>query len=493
VPKEALARGRTVVVGESGGFAILNPLFAETEGELDLCDSLFAPLERIDADGTPVPVLAASFTVSGGGTVVVFTLDPLRTFPDGSPVLPSDVAFTYGVLADPTYDGPLRGRFDAVLSVVGDDETGTVTFTLAEGTRPGSEDACLFTVGILQASQFAEWGSTPAALRAFEGDPAGSGDFQLEERTSERVVLALRDGRTASVERLVFLSIAQDRKVAALADGTLDLARLERNARTTARLTLLQGCDAAPNPGAAALYLMLVDNLSLPSSGLDDAARTRLLAAASDCADEWASFPAGKPTGAGTPTPTPSTGLSARHRALYFFPGIDPADIADNAALAGLLAARLNRALPSGSEIFVPQALGWPEIAALAFDGAAFDALMLPAAVDGRTPVGLRLASGIPTVAGAPVGNAVVLVRNPGVLVVSRRLSGVAPNPHGFPLHPVGVGFLDSLRNAAPLDQAGAPLPTATPRATPSGGSTPSPEASPTDEEADPSGFIPRE
>jgi hypothetical protein len=118
---------------------------------------------------------------------------------------------------------------------------------------------------------------------------------------------------------------------------------------------------------------------------------------------------------------------------------------------------------------------------------------MLPAAVDGRTPVGLRLASGIPYVAGAPVGNAVVLVRNPGVLVVSGRLSGVVPNSYSFPLHPVGVGFLDSLRNATPLDQAGAPLPTAIPRATPSEGPTPSPEASPTEEEAEPSGFIPRE
>jgi hypothetical protein len=468
-------------------------LFAQTEGELDLCDSLFAPLERIAANGTPIPVLAASFAISEGGTVVVITLDPLRTFPDGSPVLPSDIAFTYGVLADPTYDGPLRGRFDAVLSVVGDDETGSVTFTLTEGARPGAEDACLFTVGILQASQFAEAGSTPAALRAFAEVPAGAGDYLLEERTAERVVLALRDGRTASVDRLVFLSIAQDRKVAALADGTLDLARLERNARTTARLSLLQGCDATPYPGSAALYLMLGDNLSLPPSGLDDAARTRLLATASDCADEWASLPAGKPTAAGTPTPAPSTGLSTGHRSLFFFSGIDPADIADNAALAGLLAARLNRALPSGSAIFVPQALGWPEIAALAFDGAAFDALMLPAAVDGRTPVGLRLASGIPYVAGAPVGNAVVLVRNPGVLVVSGRLSGVVPNSYSFPLHPVGVGFLDSLRNATPLDQAGDPLPTAIPRATPSEGPTPSPEASPTEEEAEPSGFIPRE
>jgi hypothetical protein len=508
VPAEALARGRTVVIGESGGFALVNPLFAETEGELDLCEALFAPLQRLDAHGSPVAVLAASFSVEGTeeGTVVVFTLDPLRTFPDGTPVLPSDVAFTYAVLADPTYDGPLRGRFDAVLSVVGDDEAGTVTFTLSDDTMPASEDAGLFSVGILQARQFEESGSTPAALRAFDEVPDGAGDYRISESTPERIVLTLREGRTATVERLVFLSIAPDRKVSALADGTLDLARLERNARTTARLDLLQGCTSIPYPGSAALYLMLGSDLTLPGSGLDVTTRQRLLAAASTLADEWAMLPAGGPTAAGTPTssPTPPTGSAVRHRSLFYFPGVDAADRADRAALAGILASRLNRELPSGSAPFVPEALGWPEIASLAFDDDAYDALLLPTAEDGRTPSALRLASGssvAPDAAGTgssgsgseSEANAVVMLRDPGVLVVSSRLSGVVPNPFAFPFHPVGVGFLDALRTAKPLDLSGTPLPTRMPTFSPGAQPTLPPDVSPTDEEAEPSGFIPRE
>ena len=502
VPADALARGRVVVVGESGDFALLNPLFAETEGELDLCEALFAPLERLDGLGAPVPVLAASFSVESTkeGIVVVFTLDPLRTFPDGSPVLPSDVAFTYGVLADPTYDGPLRGRFDAVLSVVGDDEAGTTTFTLADGTMPASEDASLFSVGILQAKQFEETGSSPAALRAFDGVPAGAGDFRIEERSAERVALALRDGRTAAVQQLVFLSVAQDRKAAALADGTLDLARLERNARTTARLSLLHGCSMVPYSGPATLFLMLGSNLSLPTSGLDGAARLRLLAAASDLADEWASLPAGGPTAAGTPTPAPSGSLGL-HRNLFYFSGVDAADSANRAAFAGKLATRLNLALPSGSARFVPEALGWPEIAALAFDASPYDALLLPTAEDGRTPSTLRLATGR-QVADPAAGtgtathtevNAVVMLRDPGVLVVSSRLSGVVPNSFAFPFLPVGVGFLDSLCTATPLDRCGVPLPQGVPTSSPGAQPTLPPDASPTDEEAEPSGFIPRE
>jgi hypothetical protein len=497
VPSQALSRGREIVVGEDGGFSTANPLYAQTEGDLDLCAALFAPLQRIGADGAPVLDVATERTVSPDGGTVVFTLDPNRTFPDGQPVEPSDVAFTYGVLADPTYDGPLRGRFKAILSIAADDAAGTVSFSLAGGTLPETADAVLFTVGLLEASHYAYPYGKAQELRDSEAAPAGLGTYRLEELTSDRAVLVPRNVRRDGIERLVLLSVPEDRKIARLEDGTLDLARVDRTERTEARLAGLVGCRSSPYPGAPALYLLIGDSLGDGSAARSNVDRLRLLAAADALADTWACVSTMTPGPSATAVSPTATSDDAPHARLLYFRGVEPSVSEWNDDIARQVAAVLNRALPEGSPAFVPTAVGWPELATRSAAAGTFDALLLPAAEDGRVPADLRLYGPRESLGAGSDANATVLVRIPGTLLASRRLSGLAPNPCAYPFLPVGAGFLDALTDIVFLGLDGAPLPTASANASPTSppAESPSPavEATPTEDNAQPSGWTPRE
>jgi len=465
VPAAALARGRTVVAGESGGFGNVDPLYAASEGDVDLCAALFAPLERLGADGAPVLCAAATKVVSSDGTSVVFTLDPTRTFPDGTPVLPSDVAFTYRVLDDPTYDGPLRGRFDAVLSVEADDAAGTVTFTLAPGTLPDGSDARLFTLGLLESSHYAYPRGKADRLRDSEAAPAGAGDWRLESLSADRAVLVPRDASSTGVERLMLLAVDEERKIAALAAGTIDIARVLRSDRSEARVAALSGCSETPYAGATSLFLLVGDSLAGDAASMTSSVRLALLSAGDALAARWAK------DDATAPAASPADG--ATHPHLLYFRGVEPAGMALADARAREAAAALSRVLPVGTPAFVPVAVGWPELAALAAGGGSFDAMLLPVAEDGRTPAALRLASDRAALGTGSDADATVLLRAPGTLLASRRLSGLAANAFASPYLPVGTGFMDSLKGLEFLDLDGSPLATATATPTP----TPAPSA----------------
>jgi len=455
VPAAAFERGRTLVVGESGGFSAVNPLYAASEGDVDLCAALFEPLERLGPDGTPVLCAAASKTVSADGTSVVFTLDPTRTFPDGTLLLPTDVAFTYAVLADPTYDGPLRGRFDAILSVEADVNAGTVTFTLAPGTLPDGADARLFTLGLLEASHYAYPYGHADRLRDTEASPAGTGGWRIESLTADLAVLVPRRTSAGGVERLVLRSVDEERKVAELAAGAIDVARVARSDRSEARIAGLVGCTEISYAGAPSMFFVVGNTLAGSPTKMTAPIRLALLSAVDDLAEHWAKSPDAVPSEAEPPAD------DATHPRLLYFRGVEAAESSLAGARARAVAAALSRALPVGSPAFVPIAVGWPELAALAAGGGRYDALLLPVSVDGRTPAALRLAADRASLGASSDANATVLTRASGTLLASRRLSGLVANAFASPFLPVGVGFLDSLDELEFLDLLGATVPTA--------------------------------
>lgn len=107
----------------------VSPLSARTQADRDLVSLVYSGLVRNGPAGTLVPDLAERWSVDASGAVWTFQLRDDAVWHDGEPVTSKDVAFTIGVLQDPSYTGPAAGSWNGVsVRTVG---TRTVIFTLA--------------------------------------------------------------------------------------------------------------------------------------------------------------------------------------------------------------------------------------------------------------------------------------------------------------------------------------------------------------------------
>ena len=98
--------GGTLVEGGVGSPRFINPLLAISDVDRDLTALTYAGLMGLNGDGSLVPVLAESYTVSPDGKVYTFTIRDTATFSDGMKVTASDVTFTVKKAQDPGLKSP---------------------------------------------------------------------------------------------------------------------------------------------------------------------------------------------------------------------------------------------------------------------------------------------------------------------------------------------------------------------------------------------------
>lgn len=79
----------------------LDPAAIEADSEIAIVNAVYDYLIDIGPDGTIVPRLATSWTISPDGLAYTFTLASGIRFHDGSPLLPGDVQWTFDRLRDP--------------------------------------------------------------------------------------------------------------------------------------------------------------------------------------------------------------------------------------------------------------------------------------------------------------------------------------------------------------------------------------------------------
>jgi peptide/nickel transport system substrate-binding protein len=96
------ARGGTLTEGVIGSPHYINPLLASTPTDQRLTALVYGNLMTMQADGTIVPSLAQSYTVSPDGTVYTIDLLPKLRFDDGKPLTSEDVSFTVQKMQDNT-------------------------------------------------------------------------------------------------------------------------------------------------------------------------------------------------------------------------------------------------------------------------------------------------------------------------------------------------------------------------------------------------------
>ncbi len=182
----APAAGGTYVEGVVGHPTYLNPLLSPfNEADQDVVALVFSGLTRIAADGTVVPDLASSWSISPDGKVYTFTLrDAL--WQDGQPVTADDVLSTIGQIQSPGFAGsPEIAQLWQSIKVSRVDAK-TVQFTLGEAYAPFLEYT---TVGLVPAHALAGVSGRALLSNQFNAHPVGSGPFLVKNASLQEVDL----------------------------------------------------------------------------------------------------------------------------------------------------------------------------------------------------------------------------------------------------------------------------------------------------------------
>ncbi|MDT9718031.1 ABC transporter substrate-binding protein [Paenibacillus sp. ClWae2A] len=105
LPETAKKRTDTVIVGLTDPSGAFTPYFHQSGYDGNVASLLFASLVTVDEKGLPVPDLAESWDVSDDQRTYTFHLRKDSKFSDGSALTADDVAFTWTILHDKSYDG----------------------------------------------------------------------------------------------------------------------------------------------------------------------------------------------------------------------------------------------------------------------------------------------------------------------------------------------------------------------------------------------------
>jgi peptide/nickel transport system substrate-binding protein len=167
-------RGGTIREGESGEPQFINPVLATSDTDKDIAALVYSGLMRRGSDGTLIPDLAESYTISPDGKTYTFTLKKNATFQDGKPVTADDVVFTIQTIQNPAIDSPHYADWAGIQVTKIDADT--VQFVLPNPYGAFLENT---TIGILPEHLWVGISPDKFSLAALNGDPVGSGPYQI--------------------------------------------------------------------------------------------------------------------------------------------------------------------------------------------------------------------------------------------------------------------------------------------------------------------------
>ncbi|MBX2866661.1 hypothetical protein KTR10_01745 [Candidatus Kaiserbacteria bacterium] len=219
-------RGGTFTEGIVGTPRFVNPVLALTSADKDVSQLIYAGLTRLSSDGTIVPDIAASVTISDDGLVYNVILRQDVSFHDNESLTAEDVAFTIEHIQDPLIASPLRASWDGVtLEVLGDYE---LNFILEEPYAPFIEN---LTVGILPKHIWGETSAEEFPFSQYNSEPIGAGPYKIKHIIrdggvpSSYVLIPFNayHGTPAKISTFVLSFFANEaRRVEAFNKGTID-------------------------------------------------------------------------------------------------------------------------------------------------------------------------------------------------------------------------------------------------------------------------------
>ncbi len=168
--------GGTLEEGILGVPRFINPVLATTRADLDLVALTYSGLMRISPDGTLVPDLAESVTVSDDGLTYNIIMKRDQRFHDDTPVTARDVAFTIGLVQNADLKSPLRANWTGV--TVEEIDEYELNIILDQAYAPFIEN---FTLGILPRHIWSEVPVEQIPFSRYNTDPIGSGPFAMND------------------------------------------------------------------------------------------------------------------------------------------------------------------------------------------------------------------------------------------------------------------------------------------------------------------------
>ena len=233
-------RKDTLVVGIDAPEEVFNPLYAESAYDAYVTDSIFEGLLSVDESGMPIEALVEKYEVSDDGLKYTFTLKDGLKFSDGSPLTTEDVAFTYTVGSDATYDGPtdfvnstkIKGAkaykegTASTIEGINVIDAKTIEFTLEEVNADAIYD---FTAGILSKAYYGKdykQGNLDY-IKGFHKTPLGAGQYKLVKTVAgQEVDLEANENYhlgKPNIPNLIFKVTSQETRMQMLSTGEIDM------------------------------------------------------------------------------------------------------------------------------------------------------------------------------------------------------------------------------------------------------------------------------
>ena len=174
-------RGGSFSEGIIGTPRFINPALAITRADQDVTALVYSGLMKMDENGVLVPDVAESVTVSDDGLTYNVLIRKDVHFHNGTTLTAHDVAFTIGLIQNPSLKSPLKGNWnDVTVEVISDNELNIV---LRDAYAPFIEN---FTLGILPEHL---WSSIPIEQLPFSALntlPVGSGPFKVAKAARDK-------------------------------------------------------------------------------------------------------------------------------------------------------------------------------------------------------------------------------------------------------------------------------------------------------------------
>ncbi len=253
VADDGAKRGGTLLWAVQNTPRHLNPAVQSGIATGEPGTQLFAAPLRYDADWTPQPYLAESWSTSADGLRVTLNLVKGATFHDGKPIKSSDVAFSIKTVQE---NHPFKTMFAPVVSVdTPNDHTAVINLSKPHPALLLAMSSQLLP--IIPEHVYGD-GQDPKAHPANSEGVVGSGPFKLVEFKRDQHIILERnddffiDGRPYLDK--VIMRIIKDgaARTIALENGEVHLSGFEQNPRDINRLKAASGVQATSGGSAYA-------------------------------------------------------------------------------------------------------------------------------------------------------------------------------------------------------------------------------------------------
>ncbi len=153
----------------------INPLFALSDADRDMTALVYSGLLAYEPDGTLIPDLAQSYTISADKLQYTFTLKPDITFHDGTPITADDILFTIQRAKDPAIKSPKRANWEGVTVEKRSDRD--IVFSLRQPFPAFLENT---TLGILPSHLWKPIDPEQFIFSDLNILPVGSGSYRID-------------------------------------------------------------------------------------------------------------------------------------------------------------------------------------------------------------------------------------------------------------------------------------------------------------------------